>query len=172
MRTQILSSKRVNRLLDRLAYEVIERNRGASEIEILGVRTRGHALAQQLAERISAVENRTFNVGRVDIKAYRDDLDPGEAPKDESAVPVDITGRDLVLVDDVIYTGRTARAALDATISYGRPRSIQFLVLVDRGHREYPVHPDYAGVRYPTKYTERVIVEVDPEPVVYLEEDE
>lgn len=158
-------------MLDRLAYEIIERNRGVDHLEIAGIRTRGLALAEVLAARLTAITGRAFAVCKLDVAAYRDDRPDAAPDEDQSHMPVDISGRDLLLVDDVIFTGRTARAALDAVVHYGRPRSIQLLVLVDRGHREYPIQPDYAGRVIPTKHTERVVVEVEDGVAVYLEEE-
>ena len=162
-RNQIFSPERVHRMLDRLAFEVIERNRGAENLEIIGIRTRGAALADELAKRIGTIEKRNFKSNRVDVHVEGQSVDT-------SQLHADITDRDLVLVDDVIFTGRTAHAALDAVVSYGRPRSIQLLVLIDRGHREYPIHPDYSGRVIPTKHKEQVVVEVNDTFGIYLEE--
>ncbi len=169
-RISILPAERARRVLDRLAYEVIERNRGADTLEIAGIRARGLALAEALAARIAAVSGREFQVCKLDVAAYRDDRSDTSPNAGQSHMPVEIAGRDLLLVDDVIFTGRTARAALDAVVRYGRPKSIQLMVLVDRGHREYPIQPDYAGCIIPTKHKERVVVEVDDTVAVYLEE--
>ncbi len=153
-----------------MAYEVIERNRGAATLEIVGIRSRGTALAQVLAKQISEIEPRHFSVSRLDVSAYRDDRDPSIPLEDHSSVQVDVTDRDVILVDDVLFTGRTVRAALDAIVRYGRPRTIQLAVLVDRGHREYPIQPDYVGRVLPTKHRERVVVSVDEGFAIYIEE--
>ncbi len=167
-RTQIMSPGRVAQTLRRLAYEVVERNRGAADVELFGIRTRGTALAHALSTQITQVVNRPFEVHELDVSAFRDDLER-PAPRPEPRGP-DITDRDVILVDDVLFTGRTVRAALDAIIQYGRPRSIQLVVLIDRGHREYPIQPDYVGRTIPTKHRERVVVEVGAAPAVFVEE--
>ena len=170
MRTQILSSERVHRILNRIAYEIIERNKGASTLEIVGIRRKGSKLAGDLARRIASIEGVTLRPNELDVSAYRDDRDPGATAETESAVFSDMSGRDVILVDDVLFTGRTARAALDAIVQYGRPKSIQLVVLIDRGHREYPIQPDYVGKSIPTKHRERVEVDVDGDLTVFLVE--
>jgi pyrimidine operon attenuation protein / uracil phosphoribosyltransferase len=169
-RTLILSAARVRRTINRMAYEVVERNRGAETLEIVGIRSRGAALAEVLAKQISGIESRSFDVSRLDVAAYRDDRDPSASLQDRSAVQADVTDRNVILVDDVLFTGRTARAALDAIVHYGRPRTIQLAVLVDRGHREYPIQPDYVGRALQTKHRERVVVSVDEGLAIYIEE--
>ena len=170
MRTQILSSERVDRILNRIAYEIIERNKGASTLEIVGIKRKGSKLAGDLAGRISSIEGVAVQLTELDVSAYRDDRDQGGAVEPESAVFGDMSGRDVILVDDVLFTGRTARAALDAIVQYGRPRSIQLVVLIDRGHREYPIQPDYVGKQIPTKHRERVEVDIDGDLSVLLVE--
>lgn len=165
-----MAPERVRRMLTRIAYEIVERNRGSSSIEIVGIRRRGGAVAEALAEEISAIEGRALDVQELDVSPYRDDVDPAVDVKDESSIDRDVTDRDVVLVDDVLFTGRTARAALDALVQYGRPKSIQLAILVDRGHREYPIHADYLGQSLQTKHKERVIVDVDGDFAIYVEE--
>ena len=165
-----MSPERVRRMLTRLAYEVVERNRGADSIEIVGIRRRGGAVAVALAKEIGNIEEREVDVQELDVSAYRDDVAPHEDVSDESNIGRDITDRDVVLVDDVLFTGRTARAALDALVQYGRPKSIQLAVLIDRGHREYPIHADYLGRSLQTKHKERVVVDVTGDFAVYVEE--
>ena len=168
--TLILSPERVKRTLTRLAYQIVERNRGAENLAVFGIVRRGAAMARALADEIRAIEAADFGVYDLDTQPYRDDekrLPAAEAP---DLPAVDITDRDVILVDDVLFTGRTARAALDAIIRYGRPRSIQLAVLIDRGHREYPIQPDYVGRKIPTKHKERVVVKVDEGFAVYIEE--
>lgn len=169
-RTLFLSAPRVQRTLNRMAYEIMERNHGAESLELVGIRSRGTALAEALARQISAVEPRQFSVSKLDVAPYRDDRDPSVSTEDRSVVPVDLADRDVILVDDVLFTGRTARAALDGVVYYGRPRSIQLAVLIDRGHREYPIQPDFTGRVIPTKHRERVVVEVDQGFSIYIEE--
>lgn len=167
-RTLIMSRERVRRTLSRLAFEVIERNRGAATVEIFGIRRRGTTLAQALAAEVGKIEGAQFPVHEIDVTPYRDDRE-----RREGAVGLngrDVTDRDVILVDDVLFTGRTVRAALDAIVHYGRPRSIQLVVLIDRGHREYPIQPDYVGRVIPTKHKERVVVDVDSPFEVYVEE--
>lgn len=156
--------------MSRLAYEVVERNRGTDNIEIVGIRRRGAAIAEALAEHIGHIEGRSFHVHELDVSSYRDDRDPASPMEDESDVQGDLTDRDIVLADDVLFTGRTARAALDAIVRYGRPRTIQFVALIDRGHREYPIQPDYVGRLIQTKHRERVVVDVGEDFAVYVEE--
>ena len=169
-RTLIIAPERVRRTLTRLAYEVVERNRGTSNIEIVGIRERGAALAAELASEIGAIERDRFHVHELDVAAYRDDRDPRVDVPDTSSIERDLTDRDVLLTDDVLFTGRTARAALDAIVRYGRPRSIQLAVLIDRGHREYPIQPDYVGRLIQTKHRERVLVDVEGGFGVFVEE--
>ncbi len=166
-----MSPERVERMLSRMAYEVVERNRGAADLEIFGILKSGAIVAEALARHIGAIEAQPFTVHALDVQAFRDDRDRS-APADASAQNggVDVTDRAVILVDDVLFTGRTARAALDAIIRYGRPRSIQLAVLIDRGHREYPIQPDYVGRTLPTKHKERVVVDVKEGCAVYVEE--
>jgi len=171
-RRLIMSPERVARVLVRLSYEIIERNRGASNVELVGIRRRGGAVAAAIAAEMGTIEQRSFVVNELDVTPFRDDLDTGSPASDESEIVHDIEDRDVVLVDDVLFTGRTARAALDALVQYGRPRSIQLAVLVDRGHREYPIQPDYLGRFLQTKHRERVVVDVDGEFEVYVVEED
>ncbi|MEM6784806.1 MAG: bifunctional pyr operon transcriptional regulator/uracil phosphoribosyltransferase PyrR [Bacteroidota bacterium] len=159
-RTVLMTPTRVRRTLDRLAYEVIERNRGG-DVLVFGIRSRGTVLAHRLAAIIAAETGATPPVTHLDVRAYRDDRTDDFAVELGGAITSgwDVTDRDVVLVDDVLFTGRTARAAIEAVLAHGRPRSIQLVVLVDRGHREYPIQPDFVGAVIPTKHTERVVVE-------------
>ena len=168
-RTQLLSPERVRRTLDRLAYEVVERNRGAERLQVFGIRRRGLALAERLAKVIGEIEGREVPAHGLDVAGFRDDRAPASRAAPTEA-PVEVEDRDVLLVDDVLFTGRTARAAIEAILTLGRPRSIQLAVLVDRGHREYPIRPDYVGRTFPTKHRERVSVEVAEDIAVYLEE--
>ncbi|WP_346773945.1 bifunctional pyr operon transcriptional regulator/uracil phosphoribosyltransferase PyrR [Brevibacillus sp. SYP-B805] len=158
----IMDDAAIRRALTRIAHEIIERNKGVDDCILVGIKTRGIYLAQRLAERIEQIESVKIPVGQVDITLYRDDL----THKAEDAVlkgaelPGDITGKIVILVDDVLFTGRTVRAALDALVDHGRPKMIQLAVLVDRGHRELPIRPDFVGKNVPTSRTEIVAVQL------------
>jgi len=169
-RTLYLPPDRVRRMLNRMAYEVVERNQGTDQLVVFGVRKRGSAVANALAEIIGNIEGRRFEVHPLIVTPFRDDVSEDVRAQPLPPPTVDITGQNVLLIDDVLFTGRTARAALDAVIRYGRPKSIQLAVLVDRGHREYPIHPDYIGQEIPTKYKERVVVETSEGLSIYIEE--
>ncbi len=156
----VLAAEDIRRAVGRIAHEIVERNRGLDGVVLVGMRTRGVPLAERLAAAIQEFEQRAVPVGVLDIGLYRDDipamdLRPQIRPTE---LPTDIHGKRLVLVDDVLYTGRSIRAALDALIDFGRPASIQLAVLVDRGHRELPIRPDYVGKNIPTAIDEDVQV--------------
>lgn len=168
-RTRIMSPERVERTLRRLAYELIERNRGADSLEIFGIEESGVPLAQTLAAEINEVEGGGVTPYSLDVSPFRDDR-PDLSPPDPPSRDLEVTERDVVLVDDVLFTGRTARAALDAVLQYGRPRTIQLTVLIDRGHREYPIQPDCVGRLLQTKHREQVVVETDGDFGVYVED--
>jgi pyrimidine operon attenuation protein/uracil phosphoribosyltransferase len=156
---EILSAEEIRRTLTRLASEIIEHSGNLSEIVLLGIYTRGASLANLLAQQIEMLENIKVPIGAIDITFYRDDLDKiGVRTPEKTKIPVDLTGKTVVLVDDVIYKGRTIRAALNAVTEYGRPESIRLMVLVDRGHRELPIHPDFTGKKLPTAKEEQVKV--------------
>ncbi len=169
-RTLLIPAARVRRTLQRIASEVIERNQGADGLLVFGIRRRGLGLAERLADALTEVCGRPFEAHGLDVTPVRDDRPEGTPAADPPAEAVDVEGADVLLVDDVLFTGRTARAAIDAILALGRPRSIQLAVLVDRGHREFPIQPDYVGRVIPTKYGERIVVEVGDAPAVYLEE--
>jgi pyrimidine operon attenuation protein/uracil phosphoribosyltransferase len=170
--TELMSSEDVRRALIRMAHELVERNGGVDRVALVGIRTRGVPLARRIARLIHEFEGATVPVGELDITLYRDDLQRRvKLPGGPTALPVDMRGRKVVLVDDVLYTGRTIRAAMDAVIDFGRPRAIQLLVLVDRGHRELPIRADYVGKNVPTSRAESVevrLVEVDGRDEVVL----
>ncbi|MGI5895071.1 MAG: bifunctional pyr operon transcriptional regulator/uracil phosphoribosyltransferase PyrR [Candidatus Merdivicinus sp.] len=153
----ILDEKAMSRAITRISFEIIERNKGAKDLCIIGILSRGRELAARIAEKISSIENTPVPVGSLDISQYRDDR-AGEG--DRSEIPFSVTGKKVVLVDDVIYTGRTVRAAIDAIFALGRPQLINLAVLIDRGHRELPIRADYIGKNLPTSREERVRVSV------------
>ncbi len=157
---QIMSAEDVRRALTRIAHEIIEHNRGVRNLVLVGMRTRGIPLARRLAERLDEFEGVQVPVGELDITLYRDDIGMRAVQPlvGSTAIPVDVSGKVIVLVDDVLFTGRSVRAALDALIDYGRPKAIQLAVLVDRGHRELPIRPDYVGKNVPTALEEDVAV--------------
>ena len=158
----ILTADEVRRALTRIAHEIIERNKGAENLALIGVHTRGIPLARRLAEKLSGLEGVDVPTGMLDITLYRDDLsEVAQQPIiRETQVPFDLRDRRVILVDDVLYTGRTVRAALDALIDLGRPAGIQLAVLVDRGHRELPIRADYVGKNLPTAASEVVKVKL------------
>ena len=173
LKARILDEAGMNRALMRIAHEILEHNKGAENLRLVGVRRRGGPIARHIADNILRIENREVPVGSIDIAFYRDDLSRlSETPQlRRTELPFDVDDRDVVLVDDVIYTGRTARAAIEAVFSCGRPRSIQLAELVDRGHRELPIRPDYVGKNLPTSRTELVEVRLpkfDGETGVFL----
>lgn len=159
MQTSILDEKSIQRAIARIAYEIIEKNKGVDNLCLIGILSRGVPIARRIAAKIREVEGRKLEVGVLDITRFRDDR-PGEA--DGSEIPFSIVGKKVVLVDDVIYTGRSARAAIDALMSRGRPVRIELAVLVDRGHRELPIRPDFVGKNLPTSKEEKVRVRVAP----------
>lgn len=165
-RAVLMTPERVRRTVTRLAYEVIERNRGVDGLIVFGLKERGAALGRLLADALAEAGGHPVEVHPLPIAAFRDDR-PAEAPVPLAEGAVDAEGRDVLIVDDVLFTGRSARAALDAVLQYGRPRSIRLAVLIDRGHREVPVQPDFVGRVVPTKHDERVVVDVSA-PAVYL----
>lgn len=159
-KAHILNEEGLGRALTRIAHEILERNQGTAGLALVGIRRRGVPLAQRLAERIERIEGVRVPVGSLDITLYRDDLTTlAEQPVvGATEIPFDLNGRHVVLVDDVLFTGRTVRAALDALVDLGRPASIQLAVLIDRGHRELPIRADYVGKNVPTAKRERVEV--------------
>ncbi|HEV8617573.1 MAG TPA: bifunctional pyr operon transcriptional regulator/uracil phosphoribosyltransferase PyrR [Methylomirabilota bacterium] len=175
-KAQGLDAAALDRALTRIAHEVIEKNGGAKDIAFVGLRTRGVTLAHRLAAKVAAIDGASVAVGTLDITLYRDDLDLRGAPVVRGTdIPFPIKDKTVVLVDDVLFTGRTIRAALDALIDLGRPKMIQLAILVDRGHRELPIRPDYIGKNLPTSRREAVAVrltEHDGEDRVVIEEPE
>jgi pyrimidine operon attenuation protein / uracil phosphoribosyltransferase len=156
---EILSPEELRRTVTRIASQIVERTRDLSQLVLLGIYTRGVPLAELLARQIEALEGVTVDVGALDITFYRDDLDQiGLRTPAKTDIPFDLTGKTVVLVDDVIFKGRTIRAALNAVNEYGRPEVIRLAVLVDRGHRQVPIHPDFTGKQLPTAQEEIVKV--------------
>ena len=154
----ILDEKSMARAVTRISYEILERNKGAEGICLVGILSRGKDLAQRIAGRIGAVEGEPVPCGALDITRFRDDRSRETPAEDRTDIPFDITDKRIVLVDDVIYTGRTVRAAINALFAIGRPQSIQLAALVDRGHRELPIRADYVGKNLPTSREEKVRV--------------
>ncbi len=175
--SSVMDASRIERSLARIAHEILERNRDLSDVALVGIRTRGVVIAERLAKVIAQVAGVTMPVGSLDITLYRDDYmrhPVGPQPLVRSTdIRFSVEGRRILLVDDVLYTGRTIRAALDAIIDYGRPSSIQLVVLVDRGHRELPIKADYVGKNLPTSPSQSVqvrLMEIDGVDEVELEE--
>ncbi|MEW9108769.1 bifunctional pyr operon transcriptional regulator/uracil phosphoribosyltransferase PyrR [Cytobacillus gottheilii] len=160
----VLDEQAIRRALTRIAHEIIEKNKGIEGCILIGIKTRGIYLANRLAKRIEEIEGAQISVGELDITLYRDDLtkktDNEEPLIKGSSIPIDIKDQKVILIDDVLYTGRTVRAALDALIDLGRPSSIQLAVLVDRGHRELPIRADFVGKNIPTSSLEKIVVEL------------
>jgi pyrimidine operon attenuation protein / uracil phosphoribosyltransferase len=167
----IMSGEDMRRSLARIAHEILERNHRIENVLLVGMKTRGVPLARRLSANLVKFEDVAVPVGAIDISPYRDDVPPEHRTQSEGAktaqlilngseIPVDVTGKSVILVDDVLFTGRSARAALDALIDLGRPQSIQLAVLIDRGHRELPIRPDYVGKNIPTSHDEEIQVRV------------
>ena len=174
----VMDADRMSRSLTRIAHEIVERNRGIDDLALVGIRERGVPLARRIAVEINRISNNDVLTGALDITLYRDDLmrqAVGPQPLVRSTdIPFDIDNRVILLVDDVLYTGRTIRAALDALIDFGRPRAIQLVVLIDRGHRELPIKADYVGKNVPTSRRESIQVrlqEVDGHDEVVIQSD-
>jgi pyrimidine operon attenuation protein/uracil phosphoribosyltransferase len=172
---RLMSASEIERTLVRLAHEIVEKSNGSKDLALVGIKRRGIPLAERLGRMISAIEKRPIDTGVLDIQFYRDDLTTAGARPivKDGAIGFDIDGRDVVLCDDVLYTGRTVRAALDALFDHGRPRRVQLAVLIDRGHRELPIEATYVGRRVPTSSREIIEVkfqEVDNDEQVLLVE--
>ncbi len=162
IKLRVLDAEGIERILRRIAHEVVEKNQGAENLVVIGVRTRGACLAERIAKNIRLIEKREVPVGAIDITMYRDDLtEVAEQPVVHSTeIDFDITGKRIVLVDDVLFTGRTIRCALDELIDFGRPAVIQLAVLIDRGHRELPIRPDFIGKNVPTSKNQSIEVKI------------
>ena len=175
MTKKIMDKDGIRRALTRMSYEIVERNQGTENLVLIGIKTRGWYLAQRIADRLKQIEGHELPVVSLDISGYRDDLSQEEKEKamESFETPVDLTGKTVILVDDVLYTGRTIRAALDAIMDQGRPAKIALAVLIDRGHRELPIRPDFIGKNIPTAASEDVQVyvqEADGEDAVKISE--
>jgi pyrimidine operon attenuation protein/uracil phosphoribosyltransferase len=159
-KAKIMDKDAMSRALMRIAHEIVEKNKGTGNVCLVGIRNRGVYLAQRLAESIRTIENKTVPVGTLDITLYRDDLTlvAAQPVVHKTEIDFDIQDKDVVLVDDVLYTGRTVRAALDELVDFGRPKSIQLAVLIDRGHREFPIRADFVGKNIPTSPRENIEV--------------
>lgn len=176
-KARVLDKDTLNRSLVRIAHEILEKNKGTKDLCLIGIRNRGAYLAKRLSESINGIDGVTVPVGILDITLYRDDLTliAAQPVVHKTEIGFDINDKNVVLVDDVLYTGRTARAALDALIDFGRPKSIQLAVLVDRGHRELPIRADYVGKNIPTAKKETVevrLAEADGKDEVVIVEQE
>lgn len=174
-KANILTKEEIIRAITRISHEILEKNKGSKDLVIVGIRTRGYVLAERIAQSISQIDGAKLPVGALDITLYRDDLSViSEQPViHKTEIDFDIEGKNIILVDDVLYTGRTIRCALDALIDFGRPKSIQLAILIDRGHRELPIRADYAGKNLPTSQKELVQVkleEMDGKDCVFIEE--
>ncbi|WP_438478774.1 bifunctional pyr operon transcriptional regulator/uracil phosphoribosyltransferase PyrR [Streptococcus pluranimalium] len=154
---EIIDEVIMKRAVTRITYEIIERNKNLDNIVLAGIKTRGVHLASRIQERLQQLEGLEIPLGQLDIKPFRDDM---KVEEDTTEMPVDITDKDVILVDDVLYTGRTIRAAIDNLVSLGRPARVSLAVLIDRGHRELPIRADYVGKNIPTSSIEEIVVEV------------
>jgi pyrimidine operon attenuation protein/uracil phosphoribosyltransferase len=163
--TVILDCTGTKRALTRIAHEILERNKGVGELVLVGIRTGGVHIARELARSLEEIEGETVPVGEVDITLYRDDIKAHalHLPVGKTDIPFSLEGKKVILVDDVLYTGRTIRAAMDALMDHGRPTSIQLAVLIDRGHRELPIRADFVGRNVPTSLKESIQVQFDTE---------
>ncbi|CAR41657.1 bifunctional pyr operon transcriptional regulator/uracil phosphoribosyltransferase PyrR [Streptococcus uberis] len=154
---EIVDDVTMKRAITRITYEIIERNKSLDNLVLAGIKTRGVYLARRIQERLKQLEGIELPIGELDIKPFRDDM---KVEEDTTDMPFDINGKDVILVDDVLYTGRTIRAAIDNLVSLGRPARVGLAVLVDRGHRELPIRADYVGKNIPTSSIEEIVVEV------------
>lgn len=161
VKKEVIDAVTMKRALTRITYEIIERNKGIEDLVLIGIKTRGIYIAQRIAQRLKQLENVEVPVGELDITGYRDDQKNDGTVAKLSNIPVALEGKEVILLDDVLYTGRTIRAALDAVMDYGRPRRISLAVLVDRGHRELPIRADFVGKNIPTSKSEEIVVEME-----------
>ena len=174
-KAQIMDEKAIGRAITRISHEIIEKNKGLENVVLIGIKTRGVPVATRIANKIVAIEGQRVDAGEMDITLYRDDLSKKQIDPvvNSTKIDFDITDKTVILVDDVLYTGRTVRSALDALMDLGRPKAIQLAVLVDRGHRELPIRADYVGKNVPTSRNEIIsvkLMECDKEDSVSIEE--
>ena len=162
MDTKIIDEIAMERAISRMTYEIIEKNKGIENVVLIGILTRGKYIAEKIQAKINQIENITIPIGFLDIYNYRDDIEKNHLHDDETEIGFDIVNKKVVLVDDVLFTGRSCRAGIDAIMEKGRPLNIQLAVLVDRGHREIPIRADYVGKNLPTSKTETVKVSIKP----------
>lgn len=170
-KSQVMDKDDIRRALTRIAHEIIEKNKGAERLAIVGIRRKGVPLAERLAKLIDDIEGSRVPVGALDITLYRDDIMTRQHAVGQTDINFDVNGRTIILVDEVIYTGRTVRCALDALMDIGRPAAIQLAVLIDRGHRELPIRPDFVGKNLPTSRRETVdvhLTEIEGEDKVFI----
>ncbi|MCC6484135.1 MAG: bifunctional pyr operon transcriptional regulator/uracil phosphoribosyltransferase PyrR [Armatimonadetes bacterium] len=161
---QVMSADDIRRAVTRIAHEIIERNNGAADLFIVGIQKKGVPFARRIQQTLQAIENLPVPFGTLDITLYRDDFGSHTSALDPTDIPESITGKTVILVDEVIFTGRTVRSALNALMDFGRPSTIQLAVLVDRGHRELPIRPDFVGKNIPTSRREDVEVDLASDP--------
>lgn len=174
-KAKLMDEKAIGRAITRISHEIIERNKGIENVVLIGIKTRGVPVASRIADKIEIIEGQRVEIGEMDITLYRDDLSKKQIDPvvNSTKIDFDITDKTVVLVDDVLYTGRTVRSALNALVDIGRPKAIQLAVLVDRGHRELPIRADYVGKNVPTSKTEIIsvkLIECDKEDSVSIEE--
>jgi pyrimidine operon attenuation protein/uracil phosphoribosyltransferase len=162
-KTILMDQPAMGRALTRIAHEIVERNKGGENLVLVGIKTRGAPLTKRLQSKIKEIENTTVPIGELDITLYRDDLKEvtSDPQLNETNIDVDVNGKTVILIDDVLYTGRTVRAAMDAVMDIGRPSQIQLGVLIDRGHRELPIRADYVGKNIPTSNEEIIVVHLE-----------
>ena len=170
---KVVDKEGLDRILTRISHEILERNRGSANLVLMGMRTRGEFLANRIFQKIKQIDNTELPLGILDVTLYRDDFRTSlkQPQVSVSNITFDINGKDVILIDDVLYTGRTVRSALNALMDFGRPSSIQLFILVDRGHRELPIRADYVGKNIPTSVYQEIKVkmeEIDGEDSIYL----
>jgi pyrimidine operon attenuation protein/uracil phosphoribosyltransferase len=177
IKSKVADKEGLDRILTRISHEILEKNKGSENLVLIGMRTRGEFLAKRIQQKIKSIDNAEIPLGILDVTLYRDDFRTRIKQPEVSVsdITFDLNERDVILIDDVLYTGRTVRSALNALMDLGRPGSIQLFILVDRGHRELPIRADYVGKNIPTSQNEEIkvrLIEVDNEDAIYLVETE